>query len=178
MNERLYSTLQLGNHFPVDHIERIEVIRGPGSVIYGGNAELAVINVITRGPEQLQGGAATLTYGQLDGGFARRTLSLAAGQVFSGVEGLSASVSGTFGEGQRSGRTYTDAGGQRVLLAAGNARLDPRQFNLGVRYRDLQLRLLYDDFQTTTRDGYDAVASQAVPVATAPCSPKGATTCA
>ncbi len=33
--------------FPVNVIERIEVIRGPGSVLYGSNAYSAVINVIT-----------------------------------------------------------------------------------------------------------------------------------
>jgi outer membrane receptor for ferrienterochelin and colicins len=34
--------------FPVEIIERIEVIRGPGSVLYGSNAFSAVINLITR----------------------------------------------------------------------------------------------------------------------------------
>ena len=34
--------------FPVQSIERIEVIKGPGSVLYGSNAFTAVINVITK----------------------------------------------------------------------------------------------------------------------------------
>ncbi len=38
--------------FPVEMIERIEVIRGPGSVLYGSNAMAGVINVITRVPEE------------------------------------------------------------------------------------------------------------------------------
>jgi len=37
--------------FPVSIIERIEVIRGPGSVLYGSNAFSAVINVITEEAE-------------------------------------------------------------------------------------------------------------------------------
>lgn len=36
MNEDLYSTLQFGGHYPVGQIKRIEIIRGPGSAIYGG----------------------------------------------------------------------------------------------------------------------------------------------
>jgi outer membrane receptor for ferrienterochelin and colicins len=34
--------------FPVNIIERIEVIRGPGSVLYGSNAMSAVINIVTK----------------------------------------------------------------------------------------------------------------------------------
>ena len=34
--------------FPVDFIEKIEIIRGPGSAIYGTNAIIGVINIISR----------------------------------------------------------------------------------------------------------------------------------
>jgi len=37
-------------HFSMDDIERIEVIRGPGSALYGANAYAGVVNVITRTP--------------------------------------------------------------------------------------------------------------------------------
>jgi outer membrane receptor protein involved in Fe transport len=37
--------------FPVAILERIEVIRGPGSVLYGSNAYSAVINLITQTPD-------------------------------------------------------------------------------------------------------------------------------
>ncbi|GLX77840.1 hypothetical protein tinsulaeT_11800 [Thalassotalea insulae] len=36
------------NAFPIQAIEKIEIIRGPGSVLYGTNAMSGVINVITR----------------------------------------------------------------------------------------------------------------------------------
>jgi outer membrane receptor for ferrienterochelin and colicin len=48
LNERAYGTVYLGNRIPIELIERIEVIRGPGSALYGGFAELGVINIITR----------------------------------------------------------------------------------------------------------------------------------
>jgi outer membrane receptor for ferrienterochelin and colicins len=38
--------------FPVDIIERIEVVKGPGSVLYGSTAFAGVINVITERPER------------------------------------------------------------------------------------------------------------------------------
>jgi iron complex outermembrane receptor protein len=40
---------------PLENIERIEAIRGPGSTIYGTYAFTGVINVITRKPEQVNG---------------------------------------------------------------------------------------------------------------------------
>lgn len=39
---------------PVEDIERIEVIRGAGSALYGGNAMGGVINIITKTPEKLE----------------------------------------------------------------------------------------------------------------------------
>lgn len=38
--------------FPIEIIERIEVIRGPGSVLYGSNAFSTVINIITQKNEE------------------------------------------------------------------------------------------------------------------------------
>lgn len=42
----IWSGLPIG----LEEIERIEVIRGPGSALYGANAMLGVINIITRSP--------------------------------------------------------------------------------------------------------------------------------
>lgn len=38
---------------PVNQIHRIEVIRGPGSAVHGADAFAGVINVITRGPDEI-----------------------------------------------------------------------------------------------------------------------------
>ncbi|MFN8544280.1 MAG: TonB-dependent receptor [Candidatus Binatia bacterium] len=48
-NEDIYHTAYLGNEFGIDleAIDHIEVIRGPGSALYGGNATFAVVNVVT-----------------------------------------------------------------------------------------------------------------------------------
>src|SRR5688572_12163577 len=54
-NELLYQSVALGNRFSVDAIERIEIIRGPGSARYGGSAEYGVINIITKAASTLNG---------------------------------------------------------------------------------------------------------------------------
>ncbi|HJV03029.1 MAG TPA: TonB-dependent receptor [Burkholderiaceae bacterium] len=41
--------------YPVEHIARIEIIRGPGSALYGSDAFSGVINIITKGPAETQG---------------------------------------------------------------------------------------------------------------------------
>ena len=59
--------------YPAELIERVEVIRGPGSALYGQFAGAAVINLITRGAEDPEGGR-----------FALRTTTLGAGNVGGG----------------------------------------------------------------------------------------------
>ena len=57
LNDPVYDTAPIGTEFPVDVdlIERVEVVRGPGSSIYGSNAVLGVINVITKQGNDLNG---------------------------------------------------------------------------------------------------------------------------
>jgi len=57
INDNLLGDAFLGTEFlvDVDLIERVEIIRGPSSSLYGAQAFLAVINVITRKAAQLKG---------------------------------------------------------------------------------------------------------------------------
>ncbi len=48
----------------LDEIDRIEVVEGPASALYGANATSGVINIITKRPEQLDGGVVSYWAGQ------------------------------------------------------------------------------------------------------------------
>ena len=57
INDNLYGSLYSDNSFPVDlHlIDRVEVIRGPSSSLYGSGAFFAVVNVITKKGRDIDG---------------------------------------------------------------------------------------------------------------------------
>jgi outer membrane receptor for ferrienterochelin and colicins len=67
-NDNLYDSASIGTEFPldVDLIDRVEVIRGPGSSLYGSNAFFAVINVITRRGKDLKGAEISAETGSYD----------------------------------------------------------------------------------------------------------------
>ena len=84
----------------IDLIDRVEIIRGPGSAIYGNNAFFAVINVITRQGKQVNGIEASGEYGAFDTYKAR----LSYGKSF--TNGMQMLLSGT----------YYDSAGQENLF--------------------------------------------------------------
>jgi iron complex outermembrane recepter protein len=53
---------------PLQDIERIEIIRGPGGTIWGANAVNGVINIITKSAAETQGGLASVSGGNVDEG--------------------------------------------------------------------------------------------------------------
>lgn len=59
---------------PITNIERVEVIRGPGSSAYGSNAFNAVVNIITRTTGNFVD-AAVSTHGDIEGAFGARVAS-------------------------------------------------------------------------------------------------------
>ena len=52
-NDLASSTAWISRQFPLSNIDRIEVVYGPASTMYGANAFAGVINVVTRQPEQV-----------------------------------------------------------------------------------------------------------------------------
>ncbi|MBL9138795.1 MAG: TonB-dependent receptor [Verrucomicrobiales bacterium] len=68
LNDGIFDSAASATDFPlhVDLIDRVEVIRGPGSSLYGNNAFFCVINVITRTGELLNGTELSGSYGSFD----------------------------------------------------------------------------------------------------------------
>jgi outer membrane receptor for ferrienterochelin and colicin len=146
-NELLYQTVAIGNRFPVDAIERIEIIRGPGSAIYGGSAEYGVINIITKAAESLHGVA---VYGL--GGFHANAVGRTNGGVMAAQrsEDLSWNFSAFKGNGIVSDQQYQDlfqSNPEQDLSKV--TRADPMNISAGIKYRNLSFRTMYDEFETS-----------------------------
>lgn len=90
--------------FPIHTIERIEVMRGPGSVLYGTNAFTGVINIVTKDPKKPTAHASNLagshgwqsyslaggSGGEHEGGYVGARYSRSRGWPFSATEDLAA----------------------------------------------------------------------------------------
>jgi outer membrane cobalamin receptor len=147
MNELLYQTVALGNRFPIDAIARIEIIRGPGSAIYGGSAEYGVINIVTRAAEDLNGVAVYAT-----GGFHAQATGRTNAGVMVGQKGrdLSWDLSAFKGKGIVSDGKYQDLfqnGEVQDLSKVTHA--DPTTISAGIQYKGLSFRGMYDQFETS-----------------------------
>ena len=97
MNEGVFGGAPFGTELgvPLGSLERIEIVRGPGSALYGTGAVLAVINLVTRTPEtqpEAYGAVRGGSYGARGGslgyrGEVRRGVGLALGGSWDGSDG-------------------------------------------------------------------------------------------
>jgi outer membrane receptor for ferrienterochelin and colicin len=67
LNEAMHSSSAFfWQYMSVEKIKRVEIIRGPGSALYGANAFTAVINIITKGADDINGLQVTAGGGSFD----------------------------------------------------------------------------------------------------------------
>jgi outer membrane cobalamin receptor len=147
MNESSYNNFAYGFHIPIDQIAKVEIIRGPGSAIYGGIAELGVINIITKTGEQLKGLEATTTYGQM-----QHAMGHAGGNLNAGFKttNFDFSALGSYQVANRSDQQYymTFDNNDTIELSEGGSDIKSGHLNLGVQGKKLSARFIYDDYKT------------------------------
>ncbi len=154
LNDLSYGTFPILRHINVEQLERIEIIRGPGSALYGGHAELAVVNVVTRAGV-LDGASVAMVGGRTATTTSGSSVTATAGATAGGLRfGATASVGG----GEASDRTYTDVYGTQADLA-GASGIRPVLVTARAVWRWLDVRAVYDDYKLQTIDAYDAVLS-------------------
>jgi outer membrane receptor for ferrienterochelin and colicins len=151
INDNLYNAALLGTEFvvDVDLIDRVEVIRGPGSSLYGNNAFFAVVNVITRRGRNLGGAEVSGEAGSFDAYIGRLTYG---DKYRTGIEAL---VSGTL----------YDSNGNRLYFKefdtppTGNGITDHTDYD---RFQNMLAKLSYDGF---TLEGLYSSRTKGIPTA-------------
>jgi outer membrane receptor for ferrienterochelin and colicins len=142
LNDNIFDQAPIGTDFPVDVdlIDRVEIIRGPSSSLYGTNAFFAVIDVITKRGRDVKGAEASTEIASYDSYKGRLTY----GNRF--PNGLELLLSGSF---------YDSAGHPRLFYKE----FDTPTTNHGIaknadgdRYYSVFANLAYSDF--TLLGGY------------------------
>jgi len=158
INGQTVSPLHNGNigyygSYPAELIERVEVIRGPGSAVYGQFAGATVINMQTRAADNLEGGrfvlrATTLGGGDNGGG----GYLTASGQFASGV-GIA--ISAGFQADPFSRQPYVDTllTGDSFAQDKGNTRARTNYFSGEVRALGTRVLMLRTSYATAQVDG-------------------------
>jgi len=125
----------LADTLPVENIKQVEVVRGPGSALYGSNAFMATINIITRDSDDIDGLEAKI------GGGSFNTLT---GNLTGAAEyGDNLKVSGSIDYFRTSGPKLHVASDVLRNTAFSDA---PGATNLDVEQTEGFLKVVYGDF--------------------------------
>jgi outer membrane receptor for ferrienterochelin and colicins len=134
MNDPIFDQAPIGTDFilDLDLVERVEIIRGPGSSLYGNNAFFGVINVVTRRSRDLKGIEASTSVASYDTVTGRLTWG---DRLNNGLEIL---LSGTLQDSEGHDRLYYPE-----FQDVNNG---VTENNDGSRFQNLFLKLAYGEF--------------------------------
>jgi outer membrane receptor for ferrienterochelin and colicins len=140
----------IADQFPLHDVEKVEIINGPASALYGPDAFVGLINIVTRNSENSKPGTTISAYaGALDELGDRRQVAASSVQKF-GAAGVSWGVAYNQRHGVDAGEFVRTPAFSEVL---GDVR--QRVMDLGKRYKDYNHSLsAHSDvrYQWTTND--------------------------
>jgi len=148
----LFGSLPFGQHFSVNQIEKIEIIRGPGAAKYGGNAQLAVIKITTKG-KHLNGVETFISSGKLGSSSAFNSVAMnGATPLEQGYIKVSLAAS----EGTHSAQKYIDFYGSEFDQEKDSKR-KMQNLSMGGEYQDLKFNMVIDRFKHEHQDYFGIV---------------------
>jgi len=143
LNENVYDATYVDGEFvlDIDLIDRVEIIRGPGSSLYGTDAFFAVVNIITKRGRDLNGTEVAVSAGGQETYQGR----VSYGQQFK--NGLEVLLSQTIGDSKGNRELFfpefnSPATNFGIARDADGSRL--RKTFVSASYRDFSFRAVYD----------------------------------
>ncbi len=135
---------------PIAVVDRIEVVRGPGSALYGANAFLGVINIITKSGEQVE-------WGEVSGRFGTQPDKGVSAVVGSKIGDLDFIAAGTLSETDRSGLVPENVPGQSLYSSYDKSEGDiaePLSFFAKAQYENEDMGRFVVDMHVQRMDSY------------------------
>jgi outer membrane receptor for ferrienterochelin and colicin len=147
MNETSYGTFSFSHHIFLGNIKRIEVIRGPGSAIYGGIGGLCVINITSKNySETNTGGRISQSFGLSQNQLSRQMMQFGFGKQWD--NGFAFNTTGTISQANLSNRVLAD-----TLNYADSSDVNTNQFGFQASYKKLSVSMLYDGHKVDYVEG-------------------------
>lgn len=142
LNENDFGTYALGRRIPLDNVERIEVISGPGSVIYGGYAALGVVNVVTRSADAGQGTQAVFQGGHANGAMSRTSMTVSGSHRLGRDQEISYLASQSIGQRSNAMALLPDS---TLLSFLDSTRTRTSVFQFSYRWKTLRAYMVFMD---------------------------------
>ncbi len=143
MNELNYGSVNIGNRFSITAIKKIEIIRGPGSALYGGLAGLAVINIITKTGKEENKVQGSITYSNSQGESLKQITEISLTKKIN--DDFSIQIHGASHEGKISNRFVNFVRGSANY--ADSSRIYDRFLNIGMQYKNFRIKGIYDEYK-------------------------------
>jgi outer membrane cobalamin receptor len=157
LNEGMFSTVPLFNHIPAAQISHIEIIRGPGSALYGGYAELGVIRVVTKNGSFLNGTEVSATGGAFADGLSRNGVHLAHGKKIGKSD---FSLQATWNKSNRASGNFTDFYGDDYDMSDGWSTAEHVQLNMKYAIGSFESNLFFNNYDVFPTGYEDQIANR------------------
>lgn len=148
INELNYGTMPYSQRFDISQITRIEIIRGPGSSVFGGFAELGVINIITKTSDDTEGLRLSASGGMSGSLFSRKNISAYYGKKINDQIGFNASL---FLQNAMQGTGSVTDSFEKKESYDDNADIQSVLFNSDLKIGELKITELFEKYSIRSK---------------------------
>jgi len=157
LNEPFYGAYNYEKYFSLNQIKKIEIIRGPGSAIYGGYAELGVINIITKEDKPKKEHYFSVQYGTSQEATLYKSAQLSYSDYL--AQDCFLRTNTMISQGILSDRIYQDVYGATYdMKSASNA--SDIFLNTSLQWQKLNIQMIADHYALESQDAYEPLMSQ------------------